>query len=101
MAYAFNPNTSGAEAGGSLNSRSAWSTEFQDIKGYIKKSCFKNQTRPHKHPIKKQTKIMGCTKIMIYCRYPSGYGPMAPRGNLRNLDIHSKKRWISELTGKK
>jgi hypothetical protein len=31
----------GAEAGGSLSSRPAWCTEFQDRQGYSEKSCLK------------------------------------------------------------
>jgi hypothetical protein len=32
--HVFNPSTWEAEVGGSLSSRSAWSTEFQDSQGY-------------------------------------------------------------------
>jgi hypothetical protein len=41
VAYAFNPSTWEAEAGGFLSSRPAWSTkcEFQDSQGYTEKSC--------------------------------------------------------------
>jgi hypothetical protein len=34
---AFNPSTWEAEAGGSLSSRPAWSTEFQDSQSYTEK----------------------------------------------------------------
>jgi hypothetical protein len=33
----FDPSDLEAEAGGSLNSRPAWSTEFQDNQGYTEK----------------------------------------------------------------
>jgi hypothetical protein len=39
VAHAFNPSTWEAEAGGFLNSRPTWSTEFQDSQGYIEKPC--------------------------------------------------------------
>ena len=37
MVHAFSPSTWEAEAGGFLNSRSAWSTEFQDSQGYTER----------------------------------------------------------------
>ena len=44
MAYAFNPSTWEAEAGGSVSSRSNWSTELDPGQtNYTKKSCPKKQ----------------------------------------------------------
>jgi hypothetical protein len=37
VAHAFNPRTEEAEAGRSLSSKPAWSTEFQDSQGYTEK----------------------------------------------------------------
>jgi hypothetical protein len=46
VTHAFNPSTQEAEAGGSLSSRSAWSSE--QVQDYTEKSIFKetNKTKP-------------------------------------------------------
>jgi hypothetical protein len=44
VAYAFNPSTWEAEAGGFLSLRPAWSTEFQDSQKK-KKPVLKNKTK--------------------------------------------------------
>jgi hypothetical protein len=38
-ACTFNSSTQEAEAGGSLSSRPAWSTEYHDSQSYSEKSC--------------------------------------------------------------
>jgi hypothetical protein len=44
VAHTFNPSTREAEAGGFLNSRPAWSTEwYQDSQSYTEKPCLKKQ----------------------------------------------------------
>ena len=46
VAHAFNPSTLEAEAGGSLSSRPAWSTELvQDSQGYTEKSCLQRKKK--------------------------------------------------------
>ena len=59
MVHAFNPSTWKAEAGGSLSSRPAWSTEFQDSQDYIEKPCLekkKIQKTKTKNPKQNKTK---------------------------------------------
>jgi hypothetical protein len=65
VAYAFNPSTGEAEAGGFLSSRPAWSTEwvpglqseFQDNQGYTEKPCLENkQTNKTKNKTKQNKK---------------------------------------------
>jgi hypothetical protein len=48
VALAFNPSTWEAEAGGFLNLRPAWSTEFQDSQGYTEKPCVKKKKKKKK-----------------------------------------------------
>jgi hypothetical protein len=48
LVLTFNPITQEAEAGESLSSRPAWSTEFQDGQGYIVGPCLKVQKRQDK-----------------------------------------------------
>jgi hypothetical protein len=45
MVHAFNPSTWEA---GSLSSRPAWSTEFQDGQGYTEKPCLKKKKKRKK-----------------------------------------------------
>ena len=45
MIHIFNTSAWEAEAGRSLDLRPAWSTEFQDIPGYIKKPCLRKQNK--------------------------------------------------------
>jgi hypothetical protein len=53
VAHAFSPSTWEAEAGRSLSSRPAWSTErVQDIQGYTEKLCL----IPHPPPPQKKEK---------------------------------------------
>ena len=47
VAQDFNPSTWEAEAGGSLSSRSAWFTEFQDSQDYTGKPCLE-ETKQNK-----------------------------------------------------
>lgn len=44
LAHTFNPVTEEAEAGGTLNSRPALSTEFLDSQSYIE-TCLEKQTK--------------------------------------------------------
>jgi hypothetical protein len=61
VAHAFNPSTREAEAGGSLSSRPAWSTEFQDSQGYTEKPCLEKQKQTKKKSVNEQT--FGCVEV--------------------------------------
>jgi hypothetical protein len=52
VAYAFNPSTREAEAGGFLSSRPAWSIKVssrtEDSQGYTEKPCFDKKKKKKK-----------------------------------------------------
>jgi hypothetical protein len=60
--YTFNPSTGEVEAGGSLSSRTAWSTEHQDNQGFTEKPCLKN-------PRKQASKQTNTPKIQLICSF--------------------------------
>jgi hypothetical protein len=43
VVHTFNPSIWEAEAGRFLSSRPAWSTEFQDSRGYTERPCLEKQ----------------------------------------------------------
>jgi hypothetical protein len=60
VVYTFKPSTTEeAEAGGSLSSRPAWSTDFQGSQGYTEKPCLrkKKKKKERKKERKKRGKI--------------------------------------------
>jgi hypothetical protein len=60
VVHVFNPSTWEAEAGGYLNLRSAWSTEFQDSQGYTKRNPgLKKQTNKQTNKKTKKQKKQG------------------------------------------
>ena len=56
MVHTFNTSTWEAESGGFLNSRPAWSTEFQDSQGYTEKPCLEKPKKKRKEKKRKEKK---------------------------------------------
>jgi hypothetical protein len=56
VVHTFNPSTQEAEAGRFLNSRPAWSTEFQDSQCYTERPCLKKTKAKNKQPNKQTNK---------------------------------------------
>jgi hypothetical protein len=60
VVHAFNPSTWGAEAGGFMSSRPAWSTKWvPDSQGYTEKPCFRKKR-------KKETNIFIVVQSSVY-----------------------------------
>jgi hypothetical protein len=72
VVHTFNTSTWEAESGGFLNSRPAWSTEFQDSQGYTEKPCLekpqkKEKKRKEKKRKEKKRKEKKRKKVFILC----------------------------------
>jgi hypothetical protein len=63
VAHTFSLGTQDVEAGGSLSSRTAWSTEFQDSQGYTEKPCLKNNNNNNKQTKKVSQASVRWTKV--------------------------------------
>ena len=81
VAHTLNPSIWESEAGGFLNSRPAWSAEFQDSQGYTEKPCLEKQ-------IKKENK----KKFWI-----NGAGEMAPQLALTALVLTNASWWLTTI----